>query len=195
MLGEDDGKNGAEFPKDINKKYDVIWFAGCNLLGTIFPNVEDIQRLHNDYLEDNGILIFTEQQTWTTGKTGEGVVIKEPYVNVETYKAGKIESRNIDDIVININTCFNMEKGSSGEIYYQKKPTCNILGGGKIKSKKSKNKLKKSKNKLKKSKNKLKKSKNKFNKLKKSKNKFNKLKKSKSIKNKLKKFKKTNKKK
>jgi hypothetical protein len=185
MLGEDDGKNGAEFPKDINKKYDVIWFAGCNFLYTIFPNVEVIKRLHNDYLEDNGILIFTEQQTWTTGKTGEGVVIKEPYVNVETYKAGKNKIGNIDKIVININSCFDMNTGSSGEIYYKKKPTCNILGGGKIKSKKSKNKLKKSKNKLKKSK-------NKFNKLKKSKNKFNKLKKSK---NKFKKFKKTNKKK
>lgn len=54
------------FPNTINlhDKYDAIWFAGCNLLSSIFSNVTESLLAITSTLKNTGFVVFTENENY-----------------------------------------------------------------------------------------------------------------------------------
>jgi hypothetical protein len=122
----DNNDNTGEFPDCLQQKVDIVWFAGCNLICQIISSNDTIKKMF-DYLNENGIFLFTEGENYykkvyknisETLTLPIDIIMNNPhdfyYMDKDTKKETKKEIiEQINDLFIKID--------ENDLIYYKKK--------------------------------------------------------------------------
>jgi hypothetical protein len=116
--------NGCVFPDDLiflgKSNFDIIWFAGCNLITNIFSDNHVFEKL-NYLMEPNGFIVFTETANYVN-RYG-----LDPYVGLtlpfsiiaqhtNRVRPNSISENQYNDFLRNYNEFFN-----DGFYYYNLK--------------------------------------------------------------------------
>jgi len=101
---KDDRK--CSFPENIdsNDKYDVIWFAGCNMSHWLFRNTKASIDKINHVLYTGGFIVFTESRIYVDGFGGvNNLTLPIEFLGEKT----KFFERDKVELVDTINVAFN----------------------------------------------------------------------------------------
>jgi hypothetical protein len=122
----DNYDNTGEFPDCLQQKVDIVWFAGCNLICQIISSNDTIKKMF-DYLNENGIFLFTEGENYykkiyknisETLTLPIDIIMNNPqdfyYMDKDTKK------KIIEQIIEQINDLF-IKIDENDLIYYKKK--------------------------------------------------------------------------
>lgn len=125
-----------KFPEGVsseiyNQYFDIIWFAGCNVLQSIFGNnIGDKIKRAYDILKEDGIVVFTEKLLYKKtmiNKYFEGEIFKDnPTMKIEHIINLKENYNQTDEIIDVFKNYFLEEKKGDGITYYIKKKYINF---------------------------------------------------------------------
>ena len=94
---------GVQFPDNVKEdsKYDVMWFAGCNLIQWVFQEPEKTKEVFVSNLNDDGFVIFTESNRFNENKENDkimqGTSEKFKIVKIDDYLVNDILDKNIEN--------------------------------------------------------------------------------------------------
>lgn len=92
----------GEFPDDIplNTTYDIVWFAGCNVPGSIFKTLENVYKFKN-MLHSKSLVCITEKEGYHTNSKSK---LPVPFLTYRDYihQTPKIQEffNTLDDILV-----------------------------------------------------------------------------------------------